>query len=143
MAPITASQQSASIAGRMAPALPASLGRRLHPPAEAQRRRDRRQALPSDHRDLPLGQRAFCILGEALDQQMRHDQAEDPVAQELQPLVGARSAAAGAKDAAMGQGLFEPARVAETVAEQCLQFAPVGWRPSLRRAALRHAGASG
>ena len=143
MAPITASQQSASIAGRMAAGIAGLARGRLHPPAEAQRRRDLRQALPSDHRDLPLGQRAFGILGEALDQQVRHDQAEDPVAQELQPLVGARSAAAGAKDAAMGQRLLEPARVAETVAEQCLQFARSSGARRCGVPALRHAGASG
>ena len=75
-------------------------------------------------RGMTIGQGTFGVGGEALDQQMRDDQAQDPVAQKLQALVGAPAPGVAADGAGVGQGLGQQRRVPKRVPERLLQLGP-------------------
>jgi hypothetical protein len=75
-----------------------------------------------DERHLPVGEPALRVLREALEQHVRHDQAEHPVAQELE--AARRSACGGrsGRSRSSGSGPRRAARGREAVAERRLQL---------------------
>ena len=92
------------------------------------------QAVLADQVGADAGEVAFVGAGEALEQQARDDQAQDGVAEELEPLV-----VVGA-EAAMGQGPLQERRVGEAVADALLQGDEAGIHAS--KAARSTAAAS-
>ncbi len=82
---------------------------------------------------MPAGQQALRLVRETLGQPFRHQQAEHPVAHELQPLVGpdGRLSAMAARDRrAVRERLAQQVRVGEGVAERrASQLIPVSSRP--------------
>ena len=85
---------------------------------------------------------ALLLVGETFEQPLGHDEAEDAVADELEPFVGpgaaAQTAAAGfarGGGGAVGQGFAQEGRVAEAVAEPFLQLGRIGsgYRTSVKR----------
>ena len=80
------------------------------------------QGFLADERGVAARQRSHLFAGELVEQQVGDDEAEDSVAQELQPFVGMATAADIALVAGVGQRFFDPARRDEPVADTCLQI---------------------
>ena len=85
--------------------------------AQAQRLADLRARLPADDDRLELRQVAFQLIGKLLEQLLADDQAQDRVAEKLQPLVR-RQPVVGARG--VGQRRVEQLRIAEPIAEPLL-----------------------
>ena len=100
-------------------------GCRPYPAPETEAARHLGQAFLANHRHLALRQSAFGVLGEALDQQVGHDQAKDPVAQELQALVGARPLPRPPRTLLWVSASVEPGAIAEAIAQSQLELVQV------------------
>lgn len=90
--------------------------------AQPDRAGDTGQGLGPDQRGVPARQRADLLVGEALEQQVRDDQAEDPVAEELEPLEIPLPASLAGRRARVGQRLLEQLRPRESVSERYVEL---------------------
>ncbi len=124
-----ADQRFDAVGGRrlqLSPLGAAFAGRALHRRQELDAARDLQQGFLADKRRVPLGDGALVFLDEAFEQQFGHHEAQNPVAQEFQPLIAGAVANAfrGAGCAWMGQRAFQQSRVREAVADALLERAP-------------------
>ena len=118
-------------------------GRHRPPPRCARARASRRSRAPratsasvslAHQTGVALRQRALALVGKAGEQQSAIDQAEHPVAEELEPLVAAAGAPARTGGAAVGQRLAQQRLVGEAWPSRC-SAAPRPARAAGRRLA--------
>ena len=120
VAPISASSASARIDARSAPPPRASPSPRRSDFGQAELRRGAVQAVLAHQVGANAGQVAFVGVAEAVEQQAGDGQAQDRVAEELEPLV-----VVGA-EAAMRERPFQQRRIGEAVADALLQCVEAG-----------------
>ncbi len=92
--------------------------------AELKPHRHLAQRRPADQRRMPLRQRALAVCGKAPVEQLGDDEAENAVAEELEPLVGDGGCRVGAARARVGQRQRQQRRIGEPVAQAGLHRRP-------------------